>query len=128
LTYSAWIPNTDLTPLTHEECKDAPEKGKPKHLIDAYKIAAEGHDLAYFKGVLSEHDAVLQEEAEARAERDALKAKKAKRKSVEVSAIAADEDEDAMNVDSTAVESKPKSKKRKKSPEGEDVDEKVSNI
>ncbi|MCJ1378195.1 hypothetical protein MMC17_001291 [Xylographa soralifera] len=120
----AWIINSELSPLTPEECKDIADKGKSKSLLEAYKIASEGHDLAYFKAMLADHMAAMQEDADEKAEREAKKASKAKRKSGQVSAVTADdEDADEMDVDEDGAESKPKSKKRKKSLES-DGDEK----
>jgi hypothetical protein len=123
---SAWIPNTELTPITPEDCKDAPEKGKAKGLIEAYKIAAEGHDLQYYKDMLDEHKVLVQQEDEARAEREAKKASKAKRKSGAGSTAAAGEDGDEMDIDDEGGESKPKSKKRKKDVDSDGAEEKVS--
>ncbi|KAJ6026686.1 uncharacterized protein N7446_004712 [Penicillium canescens] len=85
----AWVPNTALTPLEPAECKEISEKNKTKQLISAYKVASEGHDLAYFKKLLNDHQAAIdQEEAEIeaeKAEKAAAKAakdsKKGKRKS-----------------------------------------------
>ncbi|OQD88832.1 hypothetical protein PENANT_c003G05348 [Penicillium antarcticum] len=85
----AWVTNTALTPLEPAECKEISEKNKTKQLISAYKVAAEGHDLQYFKNLLNDHQAAIdQEEAEAeaeKAEKEAAKAakdaKKGKRKS-----------------------------------------------
>ena len=94
-------------------------------MIEAYSIAAEGHDLAYFKEMLADHMAAMKDDAEARAEREAKKASKAKRKSGEVSVAAADDDDDAMDVDEEGRGSKPKSKKRKKSLDSEGGEEKV---
>ncbi|MCJ1437058.1 hypothetical protein MMC27_006443 [Xylographa pallens] len=119
----AWIINSELSPLTPEECKDIADKGKSKSLLEAYKIAAQGHDLAYFKTMLADHMAAMQEDADEKAEREAKKASKAKRKSGEVSAPADNEDADEMDVDEDGADSKPKSKKRKKSLES-DGDEK----
>ncbi|MCJ1478485.1 hypothetical protein MMC13_007165 [Lambiella insularis] len=120
----AWIINTELSPLTPEECKEVIEKGKSKSLLAAYKIAAQGHDLAHFKEMLAEHMAAMQEDAEAKAERDAKKASKAKRKSGEVSAALIDEDADEMDVDDEEGEAKPKSKKRKKSLDSDEAGDK----
>ena len=126
LVYSAWISNTELTPITPEDCKDVQEKGKSKLLIQAYSIAAEGHDLAWFKEMLREHQAAMDEDAAARAEKEAKKANKSKRKSMDVTATAAkDEDADEMDVDEEDGESKPKSKKRKKSLDSDGAEEKV---
>ncbi|KAJ5217484.1 uncharacterized protein N7469_011109 [Penicillium citrinum] len=80
----AWIPNTALTPLDPAECKNVSEKNKAKSLVSAYKVAAEGHDLAHYKKVLSEHQNALDQEAreleEKEAEKEAAKAEKARAK------------------------------------------------
>ncbi|CAL5867783.1 uncharacterized protein PFLUO_LOCUS2003 [Penicillium psychrofluorescens] len=109
----AWIPNTQLTPLDPAECKDVSEKGKAKPLIAAYKIAAEGHDLEYFKSLLADHQAALQQEIDEREAQEAAKAaakaekaKKSKRKSK-----GADTDVDMEDAE------KKSSKKRKKDAE-----------
>lgn len=122
------MPNTDLTPLEPQACKDFPEKGKTKMLIGAYEIAAEEHDLDYFKAMLADHQRAMQEDAKLRAERDAKKQKKGKRKSTD----AADEGEDVDMEDvgeaeagDEGADSKPKSKKRKKSMDSEGEAEKV---
>jgi len=124
---SAWILNSELTPITPEECKDAPEKGKAKSLIEAYKIAAEGHDLQYYKDMLDEHKALVKQEDEARAEREAKKANKAKRKSGANPTAAADDGTDDMEIDDEGETLKPKSKKRKKDADS-DGEEKVKII
>ena len=127
---SAWIPNTELTPLTPEECKDVPEKGKQKALKEAYEIAAENHDLAYFKTMLGEHAKAIQEDEELRAQKEAdkeaKKARQAKRKS---NATLAEGDEaDEMDIDEEG-EPKPKaSKKRKKSLDSDDEGKVSSSI
>ncbi|CAG8080001.1 unnamed protein product [Penicillium olsonii] len=116
----AWIVNTNLTPLDPAECKDISEKNKTKRLINAYKVASEAHDLKYFKKLLSDHQAAIeQEEAEAEAmeaekeaEKEAAKtakeAKKGKRKSK-----AADTDVEMEDADDSK-KTKSASKKRKK--------------
>ncbi|EED16099.1 PWWP domain protein [Talaromyces stipitatus ATCC 10500] len=132
----AWIPNTDLTPLDPAQCKDVSEKGKGKQLIAAYKVAAEGHDLQYFKNLLADHQRAIQQEAEEReavaAEKAALKAqkeaakeareaakeeKKKKRKSV------AAETEDVEMADADEGEKKPKSTKKRKKDAGSDAED-----
>lgn len=108
LCYSAWVPNTQLTPLDPADCKDVSEKNKAKGLIAAYKVAAEGHDLQHFKNLLADHQAALQqeiEEAEAEENAKAEKAKKNKRKSK-----GAETDVDMEDAD----EKKPKSSKKRK--------------
>ncbi|KAJ9272331.1 hypothetical protein DTO212C5_1516 [Paecilomyces variotii] len=122
----AWIPNTDLTPLDPESCKDVSEKGKQKQLIAAYKVAAENHDLQYFKDLLADHQRAIQQEAEDREAKEAAKAaakaekeqKKKKRKSAEV----AEEPEDVEMAEAGEEEGKKATKatkKRKKDAESE---------
>ena len=114
--------NTDLTPLDPDTCKDPETKGKTKTLLAAYEEAAEGHSLAYYKGVLNDHQAALQADKDAGPAQDTKKSK-SKRKSVDTSALAADVDE--MDIDEDTVADKPKSKKRKKEAEADDAEEKV---
>lgn len=121
---SAWIANTDLTPLDPTTCNHVEPKGKSKNLIAAYEVASKNQSLDYYKKVLQDHQAAVQEEAEAQAERDAKKASKAKRKSVDASALA--ENEDEMDVDEEEPAPKSKSKKRKKEVESDEAEEKVS--
>ncbi|RHZ61167.1 PWWP domain protein [Aspergillus thermomutatus] len=117
----AWIPNTDLTPLDPASCKDVPEKGKSKQLLAAYAVAAEGHDLQYFKGLLADHQRALQQELEEQEAQQAAKeaakaereAKKNKRKSMDI----VDDLED-IDMEDADEPKKPKiSKKRKKDAE-----------
>lgn len=131
---SAWQPNTDLSPFDLDAIKKEVESGnstkKNKQLWEAYQIAAEGHDLNYFKDVLASHEQAIQEDdliKEAKREEKAEKAAKkaAKRKST---AAVDDEDVEMGDVDDTAATSAKKSKpskKRKKEDSGGD-DEKVS--
>jgi hypothetical protein len=89
------------------------EQGKKaKKLWEAYEIAAESHDLQYFKDMLNEHDKRLQEEQERLLEeeeqRQAKKEKKAKAKEV------VDDDGDVDMADSDAPPKKKSSNKRKK--------------
>jgi phosphopantothenoylcysteine synthetase/decarboxylase len=123
--YSAWISNTELTPITAEECKDIMEKGKSKQLIQAYLVAAENHDLSYFKTLLSDHQNLLAEEAKLRAEREAKKASKTKRKS-NAGADDAEGDLDDMDDDDDKAGAKRKSKKRKKSFASDGEEQKVT--
>ena len=134
--YSAWIPNTDLTPLTPEECQDVAEKGKSKSLINAYKVAAEAHDLQHFKDMLLDHERAIQEDQDRRDAREAEKAAKAaktdtKKKRKSTDAAAADDDVDMEDVPGDEdAEVKPKgSKKRKKAEADSEAEaEKVSII
>lgn len=113
------MPNTDLTAITPDECKDVPEKGKTKALLEAYGVAAEDHDLKHWKEMLRKHQEAVNEDLELQKERQAKKASKAERQRRKSEAV----DEDEMEVDGEEEE-KPKSKKRKKGTEGEE-DEKV---
>ena len=103
------MPNSDLQPLAPDECKDVAEKGKTKALLEAYKIASEGHDLAYYKDILLDHQEQIAEDQQRQQDREAKKAAKAKRKSDATAAA----DDDEMEVDEEG-EDKPKSRKRKK--------------
>ncbi|KAJ5780843.1 hypothetical protein N7457_006003 [Penicillium paradoxum] len=115
----AWVPNTNLTPLDPAECKEISEKNKSKLLINAYKVASEGHDLQYFKKLLKEHQAAIdQEEAEFEAQeaekaaaKAAKEAKKGKRKSKGAETDVEMEDAD------DSKKTKAPSKKRKKEAE-----------
>jgi hypothetical protein len=125
---SAWIPNTDLTPLNLEDVTNFSEKSKTKALVQAFKVAAEQHELAYFKEMLHDHMRAMQEDQEAREARAAEKAAKASKKGKRKSTDAADEDEDiAMDdAEDEEGESKPKgSKKRKKDADSDGETEKV---
>lgn len=118
----------DLKPITAEECKDVPAKGKGKALLNAYAVAAEGHDLEHFKTILADHELAVQQEIEAREAKEAAKAekqaKKNKRKSMEV---VEDEDVDMDDVEEEEAAKKPKSsKKRKKSVDADAETSKVS--
>ncbi|KAJ5707175.1 hypothetical protein N7488_006976 [Penicillium malachiteum] len=113
----AWVVNTNLTPLDPEDCKNVSEKNKTKQLINAYKVAAEGNDLAHFKTVLAEHETALEEErqefereVEEKAKAKADKAaKKTKRKSK-----AAETDVEMEDAEETKT---PKSTKKRKKDE-----------
>lgn len=121
------MPNTDLKPLNPEDCKDVPEKGKSKSLLAAYAIAAENHNLQYFKDLLLEHEKALQLENEEREAKAAAKAEKESRKKKRKSMdVVDDEDVDMEDVDDRGKTPK-SSKKRRKSAADTDVEsEKVS--
>ncbi|CAI7636205.1 unnamed protein product [Penicillium glandicola] len=112
----AWVPNTNLTPLDPAECKNISEKNKSKSLINAYKVASEGHNLQYFKKLLNDHQAAIDEEeaefeaqeAEKAAAKAAKEVKKGKRKSKGAETDVEMEDAD------DSKKTKAPSKKRKK--------------
>ncbi|KAK5939843.1 hypothetical protein PMZ80_008225 [Knufia obscura] len=112
----AWIPNTDLTPFDAEQAKGVPEKGKTKSLVEAFKVAAEGHDLEHFKQMLFQHEEAMAEDERLRAEYQAEKAAKAEKKKRK-SEVKVDEDVDMEDAEEAPKKS---SKKRKKEAESGD--------
>ncbi|KAI0972526.1 hypothetical protein F4678DRAFT_42285 [Xylaria arbuscula] len=105
----SWTPNTDLTELDPTTVADIVTSKMRKDLQAAHLLAAEGHDLDYYKNVLRE----FEEQRLAKAE-----AKKSKVKTPKKSSKGADEDvdldmEDAEDEVAEPTEKKPKSKKRK---------------
>jgi len=126
----AWQVNTDLLPFDLDEVKKDVESGnqakKNKALWDAYQIAAEGHDLAWFKEMLSAHETAMAEDIEQREQKEAQKKEKAeksaKRKST---AVDGSEDVEMEDADGAAPSTKKKAiKKRKKTDETEDENDK----
>ncbi|OJD29440.1 pwwp domain-containing protein [Diplodia corticola] len=120
----AWQVNTDLTRLDLDEVKKAVENNdqgkKAKNLWEAWKVAAEGQSLAYFKQLLMDHEKAMAEDAEERAAKEAEKAEKAAKKGKRKSK-AGDEDvemEDAAGSSDTA--SKKSAKKRKNDADADD--------
>ncbi len=129
---SSWIPNTDLTPLELEDVNESKSNGKTKSLAEAYTVAREGRDLAWYKNILFEHEQKLANDQALREEKKAKKDKKGTRKSKD---IAEDGDdgasmEDAINDGATDGEGGKKAKpakKRKKDLDSEGESTKVSN-
>ena len=106
--------NTNLSPLKPEECLTLPKTKMTKALQDAYKLATEDKDLAYYKDVLS----VWQEEEKRRAEEHAeLEAEEARL--AEERAKAAEEAE--KNGEEPAAQKEKKKKAPRKS-KGADED------
>jgi len=128
---SAWQVNTDLLPFDLDEVKKDVESGnqakKNKALWDAYQIAAEGHELAWFKEMLSAHESAMAEDIEQREQKEAQKKEKAE-KSAKRKSTAVDESEDVEMEDAdgaTPSTKKKATKKRKKTDETEDENDKV---
>ncbi|ETI27356.1 hypothetical protein G647_09546 [Cladophialophora carrionii CBS 160.54] len=119
-----WISNTDLTPLSPEDCKDVPQKGKSKQLLEAYKVAAEGHDLLHFKKTLDEHYNAVQQDIEAKEAKEAEKAAKAERKKRKSEVKADAEDVDMEDVDADPEPKKSSKKRKKEVDDDDDEDEK----
>jgi len=126
----AWQVNTDLLPFDLDEVKKDVESGnqakKNKALWDAYQIAAEGHELAWFKEMLSAHESAMAEDIEQREQKEAQKKEKAE-KSAKRKSTAVDESEDVEMEDAdgaTPSTKKKATKKRKKTDETEDENDK----
>ncbi|KAI1132084.1 hypothetical protein F5Y10DRAFT_261563 [Nemania abortiva] len=105
----SWTPNTDLTELDPTVVSDMVTAKMRKDLQAAHLLAAEGHDLDYYKNVLRE----FEEQRLAKAE-----AKKSKAKTPKKSSKTADEEGDLEMDDiedeaGEPAEKKAKSKKRK---------------
>ncbi|KAL1603586.1 hypothetical protein SLS60_005174 [Paraconiothyrium brasiliense] len=129
----AWQPNTDLIPFHLDEIKKEVESGnstkKNKQLWEAYEIAAEGHDLSYFKDILVHHEQAVQEDELAKEAKREEKAEKAAKKAAKRKSTAAAEEEDVEmgDADDTAAASAKKAKptkKRKKEADSEGDEEK----
>jgi hypothetical protein len=119
LEYSAWQANTDFLKFNLEDVKKEIEAGnmmkKNKSLGQAYEIAAEGHDLDYFKELLKNHEQALVHESErSAAKADVKAAKKEKAVKRKSSAAVDSEDIEMDDVDEAAPASKKKGTKRKK--------------
>lgn len=126
--------NKDLEPLDLDTIGDAPEKGKNKSLIKAYQIAAEKHDLQYFKTIIDEHNRALAEDQERKEAKGKGKGKgKAKTKDAHAEGSDSEApvdgvaDEMELDEDEADGKAKSKSKKRKKDAESDEEIGKVRN-
>lgn len=132
--HSAWQVNTDLLDFDIEQVKKDVEsdnqKGKKKALWDAYKVAAEGHDLEHFKELLKLHEQAMQDDQEQREQKEIQKKEKAEKAAKRKSAAAVDDSDDVDMPDAgdDAAPSAKKakgSKKRKKDDESDGENDKV---
>lgn len=131
--YSAWQVNTELKPLDMDELKEVVANRTPgdkkfnKDLWGAYEVAAEEHDLEYFKGMLVEHEKniiQLREEESAKEQKKAEAAeKKAKRKSAGTAAADAEGDVTMEDAASEDAPKKPKKTPKRKADKEAEVDE-----
>lgn len=113
LCYSTWMVNTNLTPLDPEECNALPNSKMTKALSNAWKIASEGHDLHYFKGILKvwqEEEAKFEKELREEEEREAKEAEERAAREAEEASKAVEED------------TKPKKKSKSRKSKGGDDD------
>jgi hypothetical protein len=123
----AWQVNTDLGTFNLEEVKKEMENGnqqkKTKALSEAYRIAVEGHDLAWFKEMLHAHEHAMQEDHEQREQKETQKAEKAE-KAAKRKSTAANESEDVDMEDAgdDAAPSAKKAKANKKRKKGDESD------
>ncbi|KAK5135348.1 hypothetical protein LTR08_005290 [Meristemomyces frigidus] len=110
----SWMNNTNLTPLKPDECLTMPKTKMTKALQDAYKLASEDKDIAYFKGVL----AIWQEEEKKKAEEFA-EAEAEEARQAEDRAKAAEEADKNGEEDATKKEKKKKAPRKSKAADGD---------
>ena len=126
---SSWISNTDLLELNVDAIGEQAKKSKKQALKAAYEIAAEKHDLAWFKNVLKERTEAAEAETEEAVEAEPKKSK-GKRKSKAAEEEAEDIDMEAVDEmeldDDVEPEKKSKPRKRKKDVDSEGEGSKVS--
>ncbi|KAI8940287.1 hypothetical protein NX059_003988 [Plenodomus lindquistii] len=122
----AWQVNTELLDFDIEDVKKDVLSGKQgkknKALWEAYQVAAEGHDLEYFKQLLDAHESALQEETAKLEEKEQLKKEKAEKATKRKSTAAAgseDVDMEDAGDDATSSTKKKATKKRKKTDESD---------
>ncbi|OCL02347.1 hypothetical protein AOQ84DRAFT_382766 [Glonium stellatum] len=112
----AWQVNTDLQPLDMDEIKrDVAENNqgkKTKALWEAYKVAADEHDLQWFKDMLVEHEKALVKDMEEKAAEDAKKQSK-KDKTRRKSNAVDDEDDAEIEMDDVGEDGEAPLKKTK---------------
>lgn len=115
----AWQVNTDLLPFDIDDVKKDVDTGnqakKNKALWEAYHIAAQGHDLAWFKEMLAAHETAMQEDLEQREQKELQKKEKStKRKSTAADGSEDVEGEDAGEDAAPSAKKAKVTKKRKK--------------
>ena len=102
---------------------------KNKNLWDAYEIAAEGHDLDYFKQLLINHEQAIQDDEVAKETKREEKAEKAKKAAKRKSTAGAEADDVEMeDADDTAAPSAKKAKPTKKRKTDADSDDEEAKV
>ncbi|KAK4550392.1 hypothetical protein LTR36_003359 [Oleoguttula mirabilis] len=101
----SWMINTALTPLKPEECNTMPKTKMTKALQNAYKLAAEDKDLAYYKSLLAQWQEEEKRFAEEYAELEAEEARLAEERVKAAEEAGKEEEEEAT-----------KKEKKKKAP------------
>jgi hypothetical protein len=106
-----------------KEMENGNQQKKTKALSEAYRIAVEGHDLAWFKEMLHAHEHAMQEDHEQREQKETQKAEKAE-KAAKRKSTAANESEDVDMEDAgdDAAPSAKKAKANKKRKKGDESD------
>jgi hypothetical protein len=94
--------------------RDPSDKKFSKDLWGAYEVAAEEHDLEYFKGMLVEHEKTLIQLREEEAEKELKKAQAAEKKAKRKSTVTADAEGDVTMDDGASEEALKKMKKTAK--------------
>lgn len=125
-----------MLPFNMDDVKKEADAGgstkKNKALSEAYVIAAEGHDLEWFKTMLKEHEQAMQEDIRVREAKAEEKARKADKATKRRSAAAAGDVSDDVDMEDAGDDAAPKkvkaSKKRKKDDESEGEPEKVGRL
>jgi phosphoserine phosphatase len=102
--------------------RDPSDKKFTKDLWGAYEVAAEEHDLAYFKGMLVEHEKNLIQLREEEAEKEQKKADAAEKKAKRKSTASGDAEGDVTMEDAVSEEAPKKAKKTPKRKAEKDVE------
>ncbi len=132
--------NTALTPLDPSECTGSPKSKQTKALQDAYRLAAENHDITFYKDMLvqwqEEEQRIAKERAELEAEQARLREEEAARAAKATENGEADAEKKKKkaprkskggeDVDMADAEAPKSSKKRKKDAESDGEGVKVS--
>lgn len=126
---SGWIPNYDLLDLDLDTCADNLPSGMRKDLQQAHQLAAEKHDLEFYKQVLKDFQENQVAEMEAKAAAKLAKTASKSKKKAKANTDEENEDVDMVDVGGEdggeeETSSKPKSSKKRKA--GTDADEATS--
>jgi hypothetical protein len=109
-----------------KEMENGNQQKKTKALSEAYRIAVEDHDLAWFKEMLHAHEHAMQEDHEQREQKETQKAEKAaKRKSTAANESEDVDMEDAGDDTAPSAKKAKANKKRKKGDESDGENDKV---
>lgn len=123
--------NTALSPLDPEECTTLPKGKMTKALADAYRLASEGHDINYYKGLLKQwqedEKAIAEEQRELEAEAERKAQEKAEKKAA-AEKKKSRKSKGGDDVDMEDADAPKSTKKRKKDAESDAEGAKVSRI